>query len=99
MGSVTIDLMPLQGKTEQKWYELTGENAEGAIELIIQWRHDPTRHEAEMDAKSRREAKAAEDAKRKAQEEERERLRKEHAEAQAKRKEEELERKHQKELA
>jgi hypothetical protein len=72
MGSVSIDLMPLQGKTEQKWYELTGEGAEGAIELIIQWRHDPTRHEAELDAKARKEAKAAEDAKRKAQEAERE---------------------------
>jgi len=72
MGSVTIDLMPLQGKYEQKWFVLEGEGAEGAVELIIQWRHDPTRHEAELDAKARKEAKAAEDAKRKAQEAERE---------------------------
>ena len=50
MGEVTIDLWPLQGKTEQKWYVLEGEGAEGAVELIIQWRHDPTKHEAEMDA-------------------------------------------------
>ena len=31
------------------------------VELIIQWRHDPTRHEAELDAKARKEAKAKAD--------------------------------------
>merc|ERR1719171_750576 len=72
MGEVTIDLMPLQGKIEQKWYVLEGEGAEGAVELIIQWRHDPTRHEAELDAKARKEAKAKADAERQALEAERE---------------------------
>ena len=72
MGSFKIDLTPLakDQKVDQRWRKLEGDGAEGSVELLVQWWHNPSRHAKELDADARRKQKAEDDARRKRLEEE-----------------------------